>query len=449
MILGYQHSGWHYVESRGEFYLGLFTKEQPDLNWENPEVRAAVHDVMEFWLKRGACGFRMDVINHISKDQRFLDAEIKWPDLPYQMGDQWFANGPRLHEWLKDMNEKILSKYNAMTVGETPFVKDEEEILRTVAVDRKELDMIFIFDIVSLDVNRELAPKDLIEAGNFKGFTAADIATITSKWQKAMTKGGGWNSLFIENHDQPRSVGRYVDGSDEWREKGAKLLAIMQTTLAGTLYIYQGEELGLRNVPNSWDMSEFKDVATVNRWLKAQLTHSSNPEKLETERKAILVHARDNARTPMQWDDTANAGFCPSNVKPWMKANSDYHNINAKAQQQQGAGENGVSTLRFWQQCLTLRRASKLLWIYGDYQDIGSSQQTNEQVFAYTRSSSHGEKAVVALNFTGKELEWELPGDLAVSDWILTNYSEADYPHGKSGQIVLKPWQGVVGKVKN
>lgn len=255
MILGHQHSAWHYVESRGEFYLGIFTKEQPDLNWEVPDVREAVHDVMEFWLKRGTSGFRMDVINLISKDQRFSDAEIIWPDAKYQWGVKRFANGPRLHEWLRDMHEKVLSKYGAMTVGETPFIQDEEEMLRTVAFDRKELDMIFIFDIVNIGINKNIASEGLLKAGKVHGFTAADIASITTKWQNVMTHGGGWNSLFIENHDQPRSVGRYVDGSHQWREKGSKLLAIMQTTLAGTLYIYQGEEIGMRNVPNSWDLS--------------------------------------------------------------------------------------------------------------------------------------------------------------------------------------------------
>ena len=444
------NSAWHYVESRGEFYLGIFTKAQPDLNWENPDVRDAVHAVMEFWLKKGACGFRMDVINLISKDPSFSDADIKWPDAKYQWPVKRFANGPRLHEWLQDMNEKVLSKYDSMTVGETPFIQDEQEILRTVAFDRNELDMAFIFDIVNIGVNKNIVSKELLKAENVNGFTAADIASITTKWQNVMTHGGGWNSIFIENHDQPRSVGRYVDGSDEWREKGAKLLAMMQTTLAGTLYIYQGEEIGMRNVPNSWDMSEFKDVATINAWKKAQLANPNDPTALEWARKAILLKARDNARTPMQWNATANAGFCPPNVKPWMRLNDDYQQINTEAQLNPPSSSNKPSTLHFWQQCIASRKKDKSLWIYGDYKDIGSEQTgtTRESIFAYTRTTKDGDGAVVALNFTGDDVTWRMPGGLKVSEWMLTNYGVGEYPEEMRGEVVLRPWQGLVGRLE-
>jgi len=261
-ILGEANSAWTWNEKTQEYYLSLFTPEQPDLNWENPDVRAAIHDVLRFWLDRGVSGFRMDVINLISKVQDFPDAEITVPSNNYQPGDKFYANGPRLHEFLKALNRDVLSKYDTLTVGEMPFVRDEDEIIRVVGAQNEELNMIFSFDLVDIDN----------VPGDFK-FTlhpwdARDLKKIVNRLQRLMLERDGWNSLFVENHDQPRSVSRYTDDSDEWREYGAKLLALMQTTLAGTLYVYQGEELGMRNAPPSWDESEYKDIESINFFKK-------------------------------------------------------------------------------------------------------------------------------------------------------------------------------------
>lgn len=260
MILGEEHSAWTWDEGSQQYFLALFTPEQPDLNWENPKVREAVYDVMRFWLDKGVCGFRMDVINHISKVQTFPDAKIMVPDHPYQPGFEHYCNGPRLHEYIKGINRNVLSHYDTITVGEMPFIKDESSILKVVGANEEELRMIFIFDMVDID--------DATYRMTLKPWGPPDIKRIVNKWQTYMIQNSGWNSLFIENHDNPRSVSRYTDDSDEWREIGAKLLTLMQSTLCGTLYVYQGEEIGMRNIPNEWGIEEYKDVETLNYYHK-------------------------------------------------------------------------------------------------------------------------------------------------------------------------------------
>jgi len=207
-ILGDQNSAWVWCPEREEYYLALFTPEQPDLNWENPDVRATVHDIMRFWLNRGVSGFRMDVINLISKDPRFQDATILDPIHKFQHGQEHFANGPKLHEYLQELN-KVLCQYDAMTVGEMPFVDDEMEILKVVQPDRKELNMIFIFELTYVD---NIPGERRLTWYEWK---RSKIREITARWQRTMIESDGWNSLFIENHDNPRSVTRYCDDSDE------------------------------------------------------------------------------------------------------------------------------------------------------------------------------------------------------------------------------------------
>jgi len=261
MILGEKNSAWTYDEKTDEYFLALFTAEQPDLNWENPDVRAAVYDVMLFWLERGASGFRMDVINLISKDQSFPNAKVVSPEHTYQPGHEFYANGPRLHEFLKEMHEKVLSQYDTITVGEMPFVRDDKEILKVVGASTGELRMIFIFEIVDIDNG----PGYRL---TLKNWDAREIKRIMNHWQRLMIDNDGWNSVFCENHDNPRSVSRYTDDSDKFRELGAILLCLMQTTLCGTLYVFQGQELGMRNFPPSWSTEEYKDIESQNYWQK-------------------------------------------------------------------------------------------------------------------------------------------------------------------------------------
>jgi glycosidase len=343
-----------------------------------------------------------------------------------------------MHEYLREMNEKVLSKYDTITVGEMPYIDDTEEILRVVGEERKELNMIFIFDLVDIDR----------DSSGFRWgtttWTVSDMRIIVAIWQTAMKKGGGWNSIFIENHDNPRSVSRYCDDStEERRQLGAKLLALMQTTLSGTLYIYQGEELGMKNFPLSWPPEEYKDIETQNYWAKMNKLYPHNKEKLQEAREIMQRKARDHSRTPVQWDAGTNAGFCAEGVKPWMRVNDDYKTVNAEAQTK--SCESGeLSVYQFWQQYLERRKKHKDVFVYGTFTSFESGSADN--VIAYQMSSSK-EAFLVALNFSGDEVAWTIPEIVKVDGWVDTNYDSWDSKKSTKGSLVLRAWEGVVGKV--
>ena len=400
MILGENESAWVWDEATQEYYLGLFTPEQPDLNWENPEVRNAVHDVMKFWLDKGCCGFRMDVINHISKDQRFPDAPVSRPHHEYQMGSKFFANGPRMHEYIKEIHRKVLSRYDAMTVGEMPFVEEESEVIKSVASGTEELNMIFIFAFVNID--NEAAPLSL------KQFGTDDIRRIISKWQNFMIDNAGWNSVFWENHDNARSVSRYTDDGDEYRELGCKLLALMHTTLSGTPYIYQGQEIGMKNAPIEWDISEYKDVASQNYWKNVQRMYPDDPEKHRQAKRVLQVKARDHARTPVQWNAGPNAGFCAQGVTPWMRVVEDYETWNAEVQTA-NKDPDKLSVFQFWKRGLENRKYHKEVFVYGGFEVV---DENNPDIFAYKRTTRNDGDWLVVLNFTKKRVEWSIPGSV-------------------------------------
>ncbi len=441
-------------EKTQEYHLSLFTPEQPDLNWENPAVREAVHDVLRFWLDRGVSGFRMDVINLISKVQTFADAEITVKDNKYQPGDKFYANGPRLHEWLKEINQEVLSKYDTITVGEMPFVRDEDEIIRVVGAQSEELNMIFSFDIVDIDN----APDDF--KFSLYSWDASDLKKIVNKLQRLMLERDGWNALFVENHDQPRSVSRYTDDSDEWREYGAKLLCLMQTTLAGTLYVYQGEEIGMRNIPESWGSEEYKDIESINffkKWVFALIIfliltvprfrdmYPNNPEKQALARKIMQRKARDSARTPVQWDSSAQAGFT-SGSKPWMRVNDDYKTVNVAAQLAEPKPSEGtLSVHAFWKRGLENRKKNKEVFVYGDFEML---DMQHKQVVAYRRWSEK-DAFVTVLNFSGEKLTWELPAHLKVTKWVAGNYDETELDSkNHNGSIDLRPWEAMLGTLE-
>ncbi|KAI9819859.1 MAG: hypothetical protein M1827_006428 [Pycnora praestabilis] len=436
-ILGEANSAWNYDEATKEYYLALFTPEQPDLNWENPDVRAAVHDVMHFWLKRGACGFRMDVINLISKNQDFPDGKVIDKDSPFQSGGEHFVNGPRLHEFLKELNREVMSKYDAVTVGEMPGVSDINEVIRVVGSKNGELNMIFIFDIVDIDnvpgsYRMTLHP-----------WTVKDFKTITNKWQRAMIEKDGWNSVFLENHDNPRSVSRYVDDSDEFRDRGAKMLSMMQTTLAGTLYVYQGEELGMRNFPASWNPEvDYKDIESINYWRKCKQLYGHDEKELAEARRVLETKARDHVRTPIQWSSGPNAGFCKPGVTPWMRVNEDYKICNAD-NQLQTSDTDDLSVWHFWQRGLAARKQHKDVFVYGDFKILDPD---HEQVFAYTRTGEQGGTWATVLNFSGKQLEWDLPDTIEVQTWVAGNYTSKKPKKSLSGKVILEPWEALLGK---
>ncbi|EMF16754.1 glycoside hydrolase family 13 protein [Sphaerulina musiva SO2202] len=433
-ILGEANSAWTWDEKTQEYFLSLFTPEQPDLNWENPDVRAAVHNVLRFWLDRGASGFRMDVINLISKVQTFPDAEIFDANAKYQPGNKFFANGPRLHEFLREMNDKVLSKYDTITVGEMPFVQDEDEVLRVVARERKELNMIFIFELVDLS-NAVGAPRLSLRPWKVK-----ELRNVVSKWQKAMRERGGWNSIFDSNHDNPRPVSQFTDDSDQYRELSAKLLAMMETTLSGTLYVYQGEELGMINVPPDWAPSEYKDIESQNYWKKMNDLYPGDEEKLRYAREVLQKKARDHARTPVQWSDEPNAGFCEANVTPWMRIHDNYKSVNAAAQLHSTGDE--LSVFHFWQRGLANRKKHKKAFVYGSYESLDESDNS---VFAYKRSDGAQEAFVVVLNFSGETIEWNVPKAVTVHKWVTSNYTGDVPQESSSGKVSLRAWEALLG----
>lgn len=426
-ILGEANSAWTYDPLTKEYYLSLFTPEQPDLNWENTSVRAAVHDVMHFWFRRGASGYRMDVINLISKVQSFPDAEpLLGPDQRYHPGSKYYVNRPRLHEYLKELNSEVLSKYDAITVGEMAGVHSVAEVLRTVSAAEKELNMIFIFDLVDIDnipgkVRMTLQP-----------WTVGDLKGIISKWQHAFPRSDGWNSVFIENHDNPHSVSRYCDDSDEYCDKGAKMLALMQTTLSGTLFVYQGEELGMRNAPKDWDPAiEYKDIESINLWKKYENMYPHDQVKLAKGREILARKSRDHARTPVQWSsETPNAGFCKPGVRPWMRIVDNYKKVNALAQMEY-RDEMRLSVWQFWQRGLRNRRAHKDVFVYGVFEVL---DHEHEKVFAYMRTAEGGERWLVVLNWCGDSTEWEVPSSVDVEGWIAGTYVKGKPEKGNNQQ---------------
>lgn len=437
MILGEANSAWTWDEKTQEYFLALFTPEQPDLNWRNPEVREAVHDVLRFWLDRGASGFRMDVINMISKVEGYPNADVVDPSAPYQPGQKHFANGPHLHEYLQEINEKVLSKYDTITVGEMPFVRDQEEILKVVGADRKELNMIFIFDLVDIDN----------VTGSFRltlhQWTPKDIREIVTKYQRLMLERDGWNSVFIENHDNPRSVSRYTDDSDQYRALSAKLLCLMQTTLSGTLYVYQGEELGMRNLRPEVSPEEYKDIESINYWKKYNKLYPNDEGKLKEGKHVLQRKARDHARTPVQWTGGKNAGFCDEDTQPWMMVNTDYETVSAEAQRKYSSDDD-LSVLQFWKRGLANRKEHKDVFVYGDFELLDEGE--NSSVFAYKRTSHKEDEAfVTVLNFSGREVEWRVPESAKVQRWVAGNYMKVAPELGVTGSVKLRAWEGVLG----
>ncbi|KAJ5724324.1 alpha-glucosidase, partial [Penicillium malachiteum] len=418
----------------------ILNDKQVDLNWENPDVVAAVHDVMHFWLSRGVSGFRMDVISLISKDPAFPDAPIVEPDCEFQPGEQFYTNGPRFHEFMHGIYDKVLSKYGTITVGETPYVDDIGEIINTVGSTAQELNMIFIFDHMEIqDVKTKGDSK-----WSLRDWKLPELKNIFSGWQKKMIEWDRWNTVFLECYDQARSVSRYVDDSDDVRERGSKLLALLQTTLGGTLYLFQGQEIGMRNFSAEWDPDvDYKDVESINFWQKSKRLYGNDSVEIEKAKYLLQRKARDHARTPMEWDNTPNAGFTTSNITPWMRVNDDYPTVNVKAQENFEGQE--LSVWQYWQLALQNRKNHNDAFVYGDYQDVDSE---NEKIYAYLRTGAQTkEKWLVAMNWTGDEISWNIPASIEVEQ--VASSSLQRRVSIEDGAIVkLQAWKGVLMRCK-
>ncbi|KAL4064774.1 glycoside hydrolase family 13 protein [Scleroderma yunnanense] len=425
----FQGSAWDLDENTGEYYLHLYVSKQPDLNWENPVVRDAVWDIMRFWINRGCDGFRMDVINIISKTQGLPDAPVVDDSQYYQPASVHFANGPRVHEYIKEMHAKVLSHYDLITVGETPFTHDASALAEYVLPQNKELNMVFNFALMDID-SPDYSP--LVR----KAWTLAELKDVVRRWQQYKRDEGYWNAVFIENHDHARSVSRFGNDSNEWRAISAKMLCILEVTQTGTLYVYQGQELGLKNFPRTWGIEEYKDVASLNYYdlIKAQRQNAQGKEDVDMSDLLdnFQQKARDHARTPMQWNNCPNGGFTTGT--PWMRVNDDYAKWNAAAQ----AGDpDSVHT--FWKHAIEVRKQHDVL-IYGSFE---LRLPDHEQVFAYTRSLGDS-RAVVVLNFDVNTVEIDLAGleDLGSYRLILGNYGTDREDSG--GKLILRGYEGRV-----
>jgi oligo-1,6-glucosidase len=410
-------STWQYDSATDEYYLHLFSKKQPDLNWENPAVRAEVFDMMHWWLQKGIDGFRMDVINMISKVPGLPDATA-FNDDRYQFGGQYFIQGPRLLEFLQEMKDKVLSKYDILTVGETPLVSPDD----AAAITNEEngtLNMLFQFDHMGLDWD---GPTKWYR----KPWSLLDLKWVISRWQKEL-EGRGWNSQYLSNHDQPRPVSRF--GNDEdYRVESAKLLATFLHMLQGTPYIYQGDEIGMTNVAFD-SINDYRDLETLNGYRELVEEKGIDPAVALA---MIQPASRDNARTPVQWNDSEQGGF--TSGTPWIKVNPNYPQINVE---QALADPNSI--FYYYQQLIRLRKANPIM-VYGRYDLI---LDKDEQIYAFTRTLED-ERLLVILNFSGNTPVFALPAGLSFTknELMIANY-EVD-PAEDIQQVTLRPYEARV-----
>jgi oligo-1,6-glucosidase len=397
-------SAWELDSGTGEYYLHLFDPGQPDLNWENPELRNAIYAMMRRWFERGIDGFRMDVVTLFSKDPSYRDlspAEGMFsPTAPYVFG-------PRLHEFIREMRREALEGFDIMTVGEAPGAT-VENALELVGESRGELDMLFQFELMGIDhVDGDKwrqKPIDLVE-----------MKRIVERWQLGLA-GRAWNSNYLMNHDQPRSVSRFGDDG-HFRANSAKALLLLNLSLGGTPYIYQGEELGMANVAFP-SISDYRDVDTLNYYEEALAAGVSEAEAM----RSIHYMSRDNARTPMQWSAGRNAGF--SEARPWIGVNPDYVKVNAEAEEAESA-----SVLRFTRSMTAFRR-EHLALVYGSFELL---EREDRRLFAFLREGE-GERLLVEINMSNETIEGVAPRSAATT---LLSSRGGD---GTAG--ILAPWEG-------
>ena len=404
---------WEYDKTTDMYFLHLFSKKQPDLNWDNPVVRQEVFDMMNWWLDKGIDGFRMDVISLISKRPGLPDGTL---GLNGYATFDIAANGPHVHEYLQEMRQKALNNADTITVGECAGVT-LEEAKKYARSDEKELNMVFQFEHMDVDGDEK--------AGKWttRKMDLRDMKEILTRWQKGL-QDVAWNSLYWENHDQPRSVSRFGNDSDEYREISAKMLATCLHMMQGTPYVYQGEELGMTNCPFN-TLENFRDLESINAF--HELTEQG--KKTEEEMMAAISYkGRDNARTPMQWDDSTYAGF--STAQPWIMVNPNYTKINAKDQV-----NREDSVFKYYQKLISLRHNSDLI-VYGTYDLLLAD---DPDIYAYTRTLDD-DKLIVYCNFSDNTREVELPEEFTNGKILISNYNDA----AVNTKITLRPYEAIV-----
>lgn len=395
-------SAWEYDETTKQYYLHLFSKKQPDLNWENEKVRKAVYDMMNYWVDKGIGGFRMDVIDLIGK-------------VPDKMIT---GNGPKLHEYLQEMNREALAENDLLTVGETWGATPEIAKLYSNPA-RNELSMVFQFEHIGLD---QIEGK---EKWDVKPLELLELKKVLSKWQTSLGE-EGWNSLFWNNHDLPRIVSRW--GNDkEYRVESAKMLGTLLHGMKGTPYIYQGEELGMTNIRLE-NIEDYNDIESINMY-KDRIKKGYSHEEIMN---SIYKKGRDNGRTPMQWDDSENAGFTTG--KPWLSINENYKEINAKK-----SLEDKNSVFYHYKKLIEIRKSNETI-IYGDYKLLC---EDDKNIFAYTRELN-GDKILVVCNFYEKEVEFKYDKEFKNAEILLSNYNDSSLAIDK---LKLRPYEAIMYRV--
>lgn len=401
---------WEFDEETQMYYLHLFSKKQPDLNWDNPKVRDEVFRMMNWWLDKGVDGFRMDVISLISKK---LDLPDGVPGINGYASFNEPANGPHVHEYLQEMREKVLNRADTITVGECSGVT-LEEAKKYARSDGKELNMVFQFEHMDVDADGSNKWSD-------KKMDLRDLKEVMSRWQKGL-EDIAWNSLFWENHDQPRSVSRF--GNDgEYREASAKMLATCLHMMQGTPYVYQGEELGMTNVPFG-KIEDFRDLDSINAYHELTGKGVFSEEEML---RYLRYKSRDNARTPFQWDDGENAGFTTGT--PWIMVNPNYKEVNAK---EQLAREDSV--LNYFRKLIRLRKEYEII-VYGTYDLL---LPDSEEIYAYTRTLGD-KRLLVVCNFSAGQVRYDAPEEFAGGEILIQNYGDACVGAG----MELRPYEAV------
>lgn len=387
-------SAWELDEHTGMYYLHCFSRKQPDLNWENPKVRDEVFDMMNWWCEKGIDGFRMDVISMISKDPSFPDGPVE--DGLYGSLAPYVCNGPHVHEYLQEMNRRVLSHYDLLTVGEAAGVTIEEA-QKYANNDGTELGMVFQFEHVEL-------VKGPIGKWSDQKPKLRDFRRVMNKWQYEL-EGKAWNSLFLDNHDQPRVVSRFANDSEQYRVVSAKMIATCLHMLKGTPYVYQGEELGMTNA--YFDrLEDYRDIESINAFHQYVDSGLVTAEDMMRYLKEI---SRDNARTPIQWDDSRNAGFTTGT--PWIRVNPNYKEINAAA-----CTADPDSVFHYYQELIRLRHTLPII-VYGTFRGL---LEDSETIYAYQRLLD-GQVLTVACNFTDQEQACDLCEDPAARE-LISNY---------------------------
>ena len=406
-------SAWVYDETTDMYYLHLFSKKQPDLNWDNPKVREEVFSMMNWWCEKGIDGFRMDVISMISKVEGLPDGKVHGG--LYGDASPYVQNGPHVHEYLQEMNKEVLSKYDLLTVGECAGVTIEEA-KKYASNKGTELGMVFQFEHMDLDQG------EFSKWGDKKVKLTALKENLT-KWQNEL-EGKAWNSLFWCNHDQPRVVSRFGNDSKEYREVSAKMLATCLHLMQGTPYVYQGEELGMTNVPFA-SVDEFKDIESINAYHEYVESGLISKEDMM---RYLCYKSRDNARTPMQWNNQENAGFTTGT--PWIKVNPNYVEINAEEEV-----KRADSVFSYYKKLIALRHQEEVI-VYGHYELL---LPESEELYVYTRELNE-EKLLVICNFTDKEVSYAVPDQFVGKEILISNYEEQEMKQ----ELSLKPYEAIV-----